>query len=223
MGLKALLWLAPLDFFAGSRVLDQPELLCGNGLKGPYGNVLLDYSNPTVQETHVRPMLRYLFSSDSDCLDADGFKSDFMADKIHPQFPVHDPSWRGEEPFIRNTIALFHQEMLAHKPDAMHLGGVCHPFFTHIQDAIRTYDVPASQLQHEDRAIMLRHFDPGNLISLDLAESRSLADIEQHIDIAYRNNLLYELPRIVPDPATGEHSLGPDFMPLLRRKLLAWG
>jgi len=124
---------------------------------------------------------------------------------------------------VRNTMALLHREMRRYKPDAMHLGGIAHPFFTPIQDAIRTYDVPGSQIQHEDRAIMLRHFNPGNLISLDLSECRSLADIEQHIEMAFRNNLLYELPIIAQNPHTNESPLGPDYMPMLRRKLRAWG
>jgi hypothetical protein len=223
MGMKVLMWLAPLDFWEGAQVLSLPELLCGGGVLSRFGTPLLDYSNPRAQDEYVRPMMRYLFSSEPGCLDADGFKSDFMAEKVQASLPVHDSAWCGEEPFILKTMELFHSEMKSYKPDAMHLGCTAHPFFAHVQDAIRTYDVPSSQEQHADRAVMIRHFSPGRPVSLDLSENRSLADIEQHIDIAYRNNLLYELPRISVHATTGEHPLGPDYFPLLRRKLSAWG
>ncbi|MDR3709249.1 MAG: hypothetical protein P4L33_13190 [Capsulimonadaceae bacterium] len=223
IGLKVLLWLAPLDFWPGADVLNHPDWLCGGGVLGRFGNPLVDYSCPAAQDGYLRPMMRYLFSDEPGCLNADGFKSDFMAEKVQPVYPVYDRTWRGEEPFILNTMALFHREMRRYKPDGMHLGCTAHPFFTQVQDAIRTYDVPASQLQHEDRALMLRHFNPGNLVSLDLSECRSLADIEQHIDIALRNNLLYQIPRIAQEPVTNGLGLGPDFMPLLRRKLRIWG
>ncbi|HEY3329823.1 MAG TPA: TIM-barrel domain-containing protein [Capsulimonadaceae bacterium] len=222
-GMKALLWIAPLDFRPGAPVLDHPEWLCGEGVRGRFGMPMLDYSNPLAQEGYVKPMARYLFSSEAGCLDADGFKSDFTAEKVQPVFPVHDPDWRGEERFVLNTLALIQTQMRRYKPDGMHVGGICHPFATRVQDVIRTYDVPKSQLQHENRAIMLSHFNPGNLVTIDLSESRSLVDIEQHIEIAERNNLLYELPVIAGDPDTGESRLGPDYMPLLRRKLRMWG
>ena len=94
-----------------------------------------------------------------------------------------------------------------------------HPHFIGCQDMVRTYDVPVSQYQHADRAKMIRHFNQGNLVTLDLCETKSLADVEEHLDIAFRHNLLYECGRIAPDPETGVFCLGPEYAPLLRRKL----
>jgi len=183
---------------------------------------LVDFSHPRVREEYAEPFLRYFFSDAPGCLNADGLKTDFMADKIHPIFSVHDPDWRGEERFIKNTLQLFYDRLKHFKPDGMMLGCSAHPFFTTCQDLIRTYDVPDSQEQHADRCVMLRHFNPGNFISLDMSESRSLADVERHLEMAVRHGMLYECGRIAPDPATGRMTLGEDYVPLLKRKLRAW-
>jgi len=222
LGMKAVLWIAPLDFWEGADVLSHPEWLCGRGVLGRFGMPLVDYSDPRTQEGIVLPMLDRFFGDGPGCLNADGLKLDFMAEKVQPVFPVHDPEWRGEERFILRMIELLNARMKSIKPDAVMLGCVAHPFFTNCQDLIRTYDVPVSQHQHADRAEMLRHFNPGNYVSLDLSESRSLSDIEQHIEMALRDNMLYELARVAPDPASGQFALGPDYYPLLHRKLQSW-
>lgn len=54
---------------------------------------MIDFSNPKVQKEYVEPLARLFFSSEPDCLDADELKLDFMADKIHPVFPVYDTEW----------------------------------------------------------------------------------------------------------------------------------
>jgi hypothetical protein len=196
----------------------------GNAISSELYTVpLADFSHPRVQEEYVKPLMRSLFSDAPGCLNADGLKTDFMADKIHPVFPVYDRAWRGEERFIQCTLQLFYDEMKAHKPDAMMLGCTAHPFFIGCQDLIRTYDVPNSQRQHADRCTMLRHLNPGNLVSLDMSETRSLADIEEHLAMAYQENMLYECGRIAPDPNTGEFALGAEYRTLLKRKLGAWG
>jgi hypothetical protein len=223
MGLKAILWVAPFDVAPEAPVRHHPEWLAGNGVLGKWQMPLVDYSSPRTQQEYVEPLLRYWFSSDAGCLDADGIKVDFMADKIHPIFPIHNPTWRGEEPFIFHTLSLWNRLMKSHKPDAMLLGCTAHPHFNACQDLIRTYDVPDSQLQHADRCVMLRHFNPGTLISLDMSETRSMADVRQHLQIARDHGTLFELGRIAPDPATGEFVFGREYVELMKRALSAWG
>jgi len=222
MGLRAILWMAPMDVEVDAPLRQRKEWLASGGAPGKWDMPLIDYSNPRTQEEYVRPMARYFFSSEPDCLNADGLKVDFMADKVHPGFGTHDPSWRGEERFLLNTQRLLYDLMKSHKPDAMLLGCTAHPFFGSCQDLIRTFDVPDSQQQHVDRWQMLRHFNPGNLISLDLSETRSLADVEEHLRMAVEQEMLYELARIAPNPATGEFELGNAYIELVKRKLAAW-
>ncbi|MFZ2657775.1 MAG: TIM-barrel domain-containing protein [Victivallales bacterium] len=223
MGMKAILWIAPYDYFKGSDMLARKEWLCGGGVLGRHGMPLVDYSNPKVQKEYVAPMVHHWFSGERGCLDADGLKLDFMADKIHPVFPIHNPEWRGEERFIHRHQKLWYDLMKEIKPDAQMLGCTAHPHFTDCQDLVRTYDVPVSQHQHAGRAVMIKHFNPGNIVALDLCETKSMADVEEHLDMAFRNNLQYECGRIAPDPKTGVFSLGEEYAPLLRRKLSAWG
>lgn len=223
MGMKVILWIAPFDFYADAEIRKKNEWMCGNGILGRHEMPMIDYSNPKVQNEYVEPLAKTLFSSDPDCLDADGLKLDFLADKLHPLFPVHDIEWRGEERFNHGYQSLMYRLLKQWKPDGQVLGGTAHPHFIDCQDLVRTYDVPVSQFQHSDRAEMIRHFNPGNFVTLDMTETKSLADVEQHLDIAYRYNLLYECGRIAPDPETNEFRFGPDYYPLLRRKLLGWG
>lgn len=223
LGMKAILWLAPFDFYAGAEIRKKTEWLCGGGVLGRHGMPMVDFSNPKVQREYLEPLARAFFSSEPGCLDADGLKLDFMADKVHPVFPVHNPEWRGEERFTLGWQSLMYRLLKKWKPDGQMLGGTVHPHFIACQDLVRTYDVPVSQFQHADRAVMIRHFNPGNLVALDLGETKSLADVEEHLDIAFKHNLLHECGRIAPDPATGQFSVGAEYGPLLRRKLGAWG
>jgi hypothetical protein len=57
-----------------------------------------------VQEEYVKPLVRLRFCDAPGCCNADGIKTDFMADKIHPNVPVYDPEWRREERFIFSTF-----------------------------------------------------------------------------------------------------------------------
>ena len=222
MGMKAVLWIAPYDYYEDSEMRAKREWLCGDGILGRHGMPLVDYSDPKVQEEYLRPIIRHWFSGEKGCLDADGLKLDFMADKIHPVFPIHNQDWRGEERFIHRHMKLCYDLMKAIKPDAQMLGCAAHPHFTDCQDLVRTYDVPGSQLQHADRAVMINHFNPGNIVALDLCETKSLADVEAHFNMAFRNNLQYECGRIATDPKTGVFCLGPEYVPMLKRKLAAW-
>lgn len=222
LGMKVILWHAPFDYRADAELCARTEWLCGGGVRGRHGMPLVDFSNPRVQREYLEPLARSWFSSEPGCLDADGLKLDFMADKIHPVFPVHDPDWRGEERFIHRWQTLTYRLLKQWKPDGQMLGAAAHPHFVSCQDLIRTYDVPVSQRQHGDRAVMLRHLLPGNLVTIDLCETKSLADVEEHWEIAFAHNLLFECGRIAPDPATGRFRVGDEFPALLRRRLAAW-
>lgn len=220
-GMKAILWLAPFDIFPDAEIRRHTEWLCGDGVEGRHGMPLFDFSNPAVQRDYVEPLARFLFSSEDGCLDSDGLKLDFMADKIHPVFPVYDLQWRGEERFSFGWQRMMYSLLKQWKPDGQMLGGTAHPYFIGCQDLVRTYDVPVSQQQHADRAEMIRHFNPGNLVALDMCETKSFADVEGHFAIAYDNNLLYECGRIA-NVADGHFSSEPDYASLLHRKLAPW-
>jgi hypothetical protein len=223
LGMKAILWLAPYDFYPDAEIRKKTDWLCGGGTPGRHGMPMVDFSNPKVQDEYLTPQARFFFSDDDDCLNADGLKLDFMADKVHPHFPIYNPDWRGEERFSLGWQTFMYQELKRWKPDGQMIGGTVHPAFIGCQDLIRTYDVPGSQSQHTDRAKMIRHFNPGNLATLDMGETKSLADVEEHVHLGLTHNLLYECGRIAPDPETGISALGEDYAPFLKRKLKAWG
>ncbi|MBN1865014.1 MAG: hypothetical protein JW808_08945 [Victivallales bacterium] len=222
MDMHAVLWLAPFDFHADADICARSEWLCGGGVLGRHGMPMIDFSNPQVQREYIEPLARFLFSNEPDCLDADGLKLDFMADKVHPVFPVFDPDWRGEERFAIAWQSLMYRLLKKWKSDGQMLGAAAHPHFIGCQDLVRTYDVPASQSQHVCRAEMIRRFNPGNLVAIDLCETKSFADVKEHLDIAFRHNLLYECGRVAPDPKTGEFVLGVEYPEFLRQKLRAW-
>jgi hypothetical protein len=221
MGMKVILWLAPFDIFPDAEMCAKTDWLCGGGVAGRHGMPLPDFSSPRVQREYVEPLARSLFSSEAGSLDADGLKLDFMADKVHPVFPVQDAQWRGEERFSLGWQSLMYGLLKRWKPDGQMLGGTAHPHFIGCQDVVRTYDVPVSQSQHADRAEMIRHFNPGNLVALDLCETRSFADVEEHFAIANRCNLLYECGRVA---SVSDHHFcsSPEYALLLHRKLTAW-
>lgn len=223
IGLKAILWMAPFDVDPSAKVkaevLLHPEWLAGGGKVLNKNNwPLVDYSNPRVQKEYVEPMVRYLISDGPGCLNADGLTLDFMADKIHPEFPVYDRNWRGEEPFIKNTVQLLYDLMKEHKSDAVMQGCTAHPFFIGCQDLVRTYDVPASQFQQLDRCEMIRHFNPGNLVNIAPVErNSSLSDLEENLMIAQHGNMLFEFSNIVPAPGFTK-----EYYDIIRKKLKMW-
>ena len=127
-----------------------------------------DYSLRSTREEYLKPLFRKLFSSDQDCYDLDGVKTDFQADKVHFDMPADDPSWRGEERYFRKVYELFYPEMKKHKPDAAHIG-CCGDFvLSEFIDINRTYDVFTSNVaEHENRARMLYATNPGNAVAYD--------------------------------------------------------
>lgn len=167
-GFKVVVWLAWPEVFDDACV--PTEFLVGGGQwRNRHGRRFTDYSSPRTQKEYLAPLMRRLFSAEPGCYDLDGLKSDFEADKIHPEMPLADPAWRGEETYLCRVTELFHREMKRHKPDAMHVGCAGHFWLAPWMDINRTYDVHSSNyLEHEQRGVMLRHTAPGCPVSYDL-------------------------------------------------------
>ena len=168
-GFKVLIWLAWPEIFDDAEL---PARFLAGGARGwtsPTGRRVVDYSSTVTQQDYLQPLARQLFSSENGCYDFDGFKSDFMADKMHPRTPLADPEWRGEENYLFRVIRLYHNAMRAHKPDALHMGGAGHYWLAPHIDLNRTYDVHTSNWrEHEARGRMLRSTAPGTILSYDL-------------------------------------------------------
>ncbi|MFZ2654409.1 MAG: TIM-barrel domain-containing protein [Victivallales bacterium] len=167
-GFKVVVWLAWTEIFDDACV--PSEFLVGGGQwLNRHGRRFTDYSSPHTQKEYLAPLMRQLFSAEPGCYDLDGLKTDFQADKIHPEMPLADPAWRGEENFLCRMTKLLSQEMKLHKPDAMHLGCAGHFWLAPWIDVNRTYDVFSNNyLEHEQRCIMLRHTAPGCPVSYDI-------------------------------------------------------
>lgn len=167
-GFKVMVW------WSWAEIADHADIpadeLAGNGRwRNKHRSRWRDYSDPRIQETYLKPLFRKLFSSEPGCYDLDGVKTDFLADKVHPETPLRDPSWRGEETYFQKLTALFHREMCRHKPDALHLGCAGNYWLAEFMDLNRTYDVHSSNWrEHEERARMLLCTAPGVTVSYDM-------------------------------------------------------
>jgi len=164
-GFKVVVWWNWAEIEAAAEA--DPSHLFGGGTLNRHGCRVRDYSMPRVQEEYLRPLFRKLFSSAPGCYDLDGVKTDFLADKVHPELMPFDPTWRGEEAYFFKLTALFDREMKRHKPDAVHIGCAGHFWLAEHIDINRTYDIWMSPLEHEARAQMLRHTAPGVPIAYD--------------------------------------------------------
>jgi hypothetical protein len=198
LGMKVLLWWAPFDIHPQAKMRQRTEWLCAGGKPGRHDMPLLDYSNPRVQEEYVKPLVRLWFSDAPGCYNADGIKTDFMADKIHPNLPVHNPDWRGEERFIFNTLKLVMDEGRKHKPELCHNACVWHPHFEQISGSNRCYDNGSTDYRIMfERARMLQAFQPANPVNTT-ADSRWL-DIEECFAEALRTGNPLELIGVLTD------------------------
>jgi hypothetical protein len=123
-------------------------------------------------------------------------KTDFLADKVHPDTPLHDPSWRGEERYFARITELFYREMRRHKPDAMHLGCAGNYWLADLIDLNRTYDVHTSNwIEHEERALMLQCTAPGVPVSYDMHEFNE--GLDDYFDSARRLGVSIELGNVL--------------------------
>lgn len=164
---KVMVWWNWAEIAPAAEV--DSRFLSGAGWLNKHGCRWRDYSDPAVQEGYLKPLFRTFFSREPGCYDLDGVKTDFLADKVHPETPVADPSWRGEEVYFRKVTELFYREMRRHKPDAVHMGCAGNYWLAEFTDLNRTYDVHSSNwLEHEARARMLACTSPGSLLSYDM-------------------------------------------------------
>lgn len=165
-GLKVMVWWNWAEVTASAVV--NPAHLMGGGKLNRHEARVRDYSNPLTQEEYLKPLFRKLFSSEPGCYDLDGVKTDFLADKVHPDMPLHDPSWRGEENYFYRVTRLFYTELKTIKPDAIHIGCAGNYWLADLIDINRTYDIASGNwLDHEERAKMLMATTPGCPVAYD--------------------------------------------------------
>lgn len=120
MGFKVVVWWNWAEIDAAAQV--NADQLFGGGTLNRHGSRVRDYSKPNVQIDYLRSQFQKMFSSDPDCYDLDGVKTDFLADKVHPELEPFDSAWRGEEAYFAKITALFYAEMKRAKADAVHIG-----------------------------------------------------------------------------------------------------
>lgn len=166
-GFKVMVWWSWAEI-ADNACIPEWQLARG-GWRNRHSARWRDYSDPRIQEEYLKPLMRRFFSSEPGCFNLDGIKTDFLADKIHPETPLHDPAWRGEEIYFRKLTELFYTEMRNNKPEALHLGCSGHYWLAEFLDLNRTYDVHSTNwLEHEERARMLIATAPGATVSYDM-------------------------------------------------------
>lgn len=166
-GFKVMVWWNWAEIGQTARV--ETRHLFGGGARNKHGAIMRDYSHPATQAEYFQPLFRKLFSSEPGCYNLDGVKTDFLADKIHSETPVHDPSWRGEERYFIEMTRLFYTEMRKYKADALHLAGAGNYWLAEHIDLNRTYDVHSSNWrEHEERGLMLAATTPGAPVSYDM-------------------------------------------------------
>jgi hypothetical protein len=165
-GFKVVVWWNWCELLDGVGV--PSEQLMGGGARNRHGMRMRDYSKPCTQ-AYLRDLFHTLFAPDPGCCDLDGVKTDYQADKVHPDLPPEDPAWRGEINYFCRVYDLFYTEMRKHKPDAVHIGGSgCYHLSPWI-DIIRTYDVHSSNFrEHEARARMLNATSGGTPVAYDM-------------------------------------------------------
>jgi hypothetical protein len=217
-GFKVLVWWNWAEIWKDIEV--NPAELAAGGKLNRHGARTRDYSLPAAQE-YLRKQFHFLFSSDPGCCDLDGVKTDFLADKVHPDIPPADPSWRGEENYFLHVTRLFYTELKRNKPDGMHMGCAGNFWLAEHIDINRTYDVHGTNfLEHEERGRMLRHTTPGCPVSYDF--QLYLDNFERYLLSAHdcgasvQVGSVLQIPRdtfATPEPAS------PDFFALLRTLL----
>ena len=219
-GFKVVVWWNWAEIAREAEV--DPAFLAGDGLwTNKHGCRWRDYSDPRVQEGYLKPLFRALFSPEAGCYDLDGVKTDFLADKVHPETPVANPEWRGEERYFYQVTRLFHAEMRRHKPDALHLGCAGHYWLADLIDLNRTYDVHSSNWrEHEERARMLMCTSPGATDSYDMMTCTENTD--RWFESARRLNAGVEIGNVLcerPDLFTPVRPADTTYWALLRAGL----
>ncbi|CAN5422035.1 hypothetical protein BH11ARM2_BH11ARM2_31800 [soil metagenome] len=193
-GMKVVVWWNWAEVFDNAEV--DPNHLAGDGWRNEHGRRVRDYSKPETQEEYLEPFFRKLFSSEPDGYDFDGFKTDFLADKVHPHMPLHDPEWRGEENYAYRLFELCYRTMREYKPDGCHIGCAGHPYLAEFIDINRTYDVATSNpMEHENRSKMLKALTPGCPVAYDL--HNFIERFEGYFDLARENDAAFHIGNIL--------------------------
>jgi hypothetical protein len=217
-GLKVVVWWNWAELHDVAEA--DPAHLMNGGALNRHGARVRDYSLPATQD-YLRRLFHQLFSHDAGCYDLDGVKTDFLADKVHPDFSPTDPTWRGEENYFLNVTRLFYTEMKRHKPDAMHMGCAGNFWLAPYIDINRTYDVPGTNyLQHETRGRMLRHTTPGCPVSYDF--HNYIENLDKYFASAHANAASVQIGNILltqDDPLTPAAKPSPDYYAQLRSSL----
>jgi hypothetical protein len=217
-GLKVVVWWNWAEIASNANV--NPAELIGDGKLDRHGSRRRDYSLPVTQE-YLRKLFHQLFSSDPGCYDLDGVKTDFLADKVHPDMPVSDPAWRGEESYFFHVTRLFYKELKRHKPDGIHIGCAGNFWLAEYTDINRTYDVGGTNhLQHVTRGRMLRHTTPGCPVAYDF--HNYVENLDRYLTAAHENEASVQIGNILlvqEDPLSEATPPSPDYFALLRQEL----
>lgn len=199
----------------------DPRFLMGRGWSNRHGKRLFDFSAAATRNEYLPALFRRLFSDAPDCYDFDGVKTDFLADKIHPECPLEDPAWAGEENYFRRVSEAFVAEMRRHKADAAHIGAAGHPWLASTIDANRTYDVHSTNpYEHWERSRMLRHTCPGVPVVFDFHPY--LENLALYFRLARESGSGVQVGNVLytqQDPLSPPQPAGPDYWAALRKFL----
>jgi hypothetical protein len=221
-GMKVILWWAWPEIYDEAKV--NPEFLIDAGKRNRHGRRIWDFSNPKTQQEYLEPLLRKFLSSEPGCYDADGIKTDFMADKVHADMPLHDHQWRGEENYFHRLYERIHKTMKKYKPDACHIGCAGHPWLSQFMDVNRTYDVANSDpREHLNRGLMLRATAPATPVAFDL--HGYIENCEKYFELAKENGFAVEIGAVLmtqQDRFSDYQPADESYYGLLRKNLTGW-
>lgn len=172
-GHKVLLWMAPLidnpengfeTLSERYRVL-SPDRLSGGIVDGKY---YIDYTADNISE-YFKELSRMLFSDDSDALNCDGLKMDFLANLRNPENDVHylNPENGIGIKEIYRFYSEFQNAAARVKPDVLLNGSACDPRFENVMAMNRLHDIQNVYEERELRAKISALACPGLLIDSD--------------------------------------------------------
>ncbi len=198
-GFRVVVWWNWAEIVKGAEPSVNPAHLMAGGRRNRHGALTRDYSKKSTQEEYLKPLFRRLFSSEAGCYDLDGVKTDFLADKVHPELQPEDPAWRGEENYFLQVYRLFMRELRRNKPDAMHIGCAGDYFLAELIDINRTYDIASDNpMEHVNRARMLFATNPGTPVVFDMHTSRE--NFRDFLDAARRMGCPVHIGRVFKMP-----------------------
>lgn len=172
-GHKVLLWMAPLidNPENGFETLSErygvlsPDRLSGGIVDGKY---YIDYTADNISE-YFKELSRMLFSDDSDALNCDGLKMDFLANLRNPENDVHylNPENGIGIKEIYRFYSEFQNAAARVKPDVLLNGSACDPRFENVMAMNRLHDIQNVYEERELRAKISALACPGLLIDSD--------------------------------------------------------